>query len=44
MSWNPLPEEGAALPKESIFAFGNKGFGYNATLSKEEKPSTPVTE
>ena len=42
MSWNPLPEEGAAFPKESIYSFGNQGFGYNAPLTGEKKPSTQV--
>ena len=43
MSWSPLPEEGSAFPKESIYSFGNQGFGYNAPLTGEKKPSSKVT-
>lgn len=43
MSWNPLPEEGAAFPKASVYSFGNKGFGYNAPLeSGNKKPASKV--
>lgn len=42
MSWNPLPGEGAALPKESVYSFGYRGFGYNASMTEEETPSTQV--
>ncbi len=34
MSWNPLPREGSALPKESLKDGGINGFGYSYTYEE----------